>query len=376
MKIAHLADLHLGIRLHEYLLLDDQRKLLMKILNQFEEERPDVLLITGDIYDKANPSEGAIELWNDFLISLAKLNIPSLMIAGNHDSAYRLGFADKFLADHQIYIETRIQKEMKKVTLYDDYGPVHFYFLPFFRPAHIRNLFEECHDDTYQDAASFYLSKQDINFDERNVLLMHQFVIASGEEVILSDSETAPRVGGLDSIDAHLFEKFDYVAMGHIHRPQKVLNEFIRYAGSPMKYSFSEHRHHKSMPFVKLLEKGKRSYELKPLPLVRDVRILEGDFENLLLEAKAQPSNDLLHVILHNKQMIHQPLERLRVYYPHALTMELKTIEEANRRLSDAKDVIQKNPIALFETFFERQVGRNLSDQERSILLEVLEEIE
>ncbi len=376
MKIAHLADLHLGIRLHDYLLLEDQDRLLDAIIEVLQEEAVDVLLITGDIYDKSNPSEGAIALWNKFLSSLAEMDLITLVIAGNHDSSQRLGFADHFLAKESIYVETEVKKVMKKIVLEDAYGPVYFHFLPFFRPAHIRNLFDDFEGKTYQEAAEYYLQEQNIDPQKRNVLLMHQFVISSEDPVLLSDSENSPRVGGLDSIDASLFKDFDYVAMGHIHRPQRVAHKFIRYAGSPMKYSFSESNHDKSIPILHLKEKGQASLKLLPMPIVRDVKKIQGPFEALLNEAKKAPSEDIYHVILENKELIHNPLERLRPYYPYALSLEMKGIEAQEQSLQEAKDVIKEDPIALFESFFKRQIGRDLMDDEKEILEEVLEEIQ
>ena len=258
MKLFHISDLHIGKRVHEISMLEEQRELLKTMLQHIDREKPDALLITGDIYDKPIPPTEAVQLLDAFLSELSERKLHTYLIAGNHDSAQRLEFGREIFGKHQIHIAGTISEKIEKLTLADAYGEVYFWMLPFFRPAHVNGLYPEEGCSSYQEGTRLLLEQSEIDYTKRNVLLAHQFVTWKGS-VERSDSETIS-VGGLDEIDAELFFSFDYTALGHLHSPQRLGKDTVRYAGSPMPYSFSEIRQKKGITVIELKEKGE-NYE-------------------------------------------------------------------------------------------------------------------
>ena len=311
MRFFHISDLHIGKQLYSYSLLPDQRAVLKEITERAKEYRPDAILIAGDVFDRSIPSGEAYTVLDEFLTGLSEITpqIPVLLIAGNHDSAERLDYASGFLEKHQIHIAVsapeRADEYLKKITLTDDFGPVHFYLLPFLKPAYVRRLFpgEEIND--YETALRRILERENLDFSERNVLLSHQFYKNGSIGPETSDSEQASsNIGGLDSVDVSLVEPFNYVALGHIHSSQKVGREEVRYAGSPLKYSLSEVNHIKSVPLVTLGEKGKVSVELIPLSPMRDLRHIKGSIRELLDKKHVQSPEDFIYATLTDEESI------------------------------------------------------------------------
>ena len=264
MKLLHLSDLHLGKRVNEFSMLEDQAYILTKILNTIDDEKPDAVLIAGDVYDKSVPSAEAVGLFDDFLVKLAKKQVPAFVISGNHDSPERLAFANRLIDASGIHLSPVYSGDVRPVTLTDAFGPVHIYMLPFVKPAHVRRFFPDEEIISYTDALAAAIRQMDPDLSARNVLLTHQFVTGAER----SESEEIS-VGGTDNVDASVFEGFDYVALGHIHGPQNIGSERIRYCGTPLKYSFSEASHKKSVTVAELGEKGSltvRTVPLLPMP--------------------------------------------------------------------------------------------------------------
>ncbi len=379
MKFFHLSDLHIGKQLNGYSLQANQRQVLSQVVEYARQERPDALLICGDIYDKSVPSAEAGTLFDNFLTELAGLKIPVLVISGNHDSGERLSYAGKFLENHQIHVGARLPQEegepLKQVTLMDQEGPVHFYLLPFLKPAYVRRLFPEGRVTDYQSAVEALLEQEKINWQERNVILSHQFYVWKGQKPQTCDSETAVLTsGGLDAVDARVLQKFDYAALGHIHGGQQVGQPYIRYSGSPYKYSVSEEHHKKAVVQVEL---GKKGEEVKlhflPLQGIQDVRRVKGSLEEIC-PAVGQSCDDFVSVTVTDNQEPYDLRERVERSYPHLLELRVDN-ERTRRQLSQAEEEIPAlKPMDAFEQFYQAVCGRGLEPGEKEVLGEILTE--
>ena len=358
MKFFHLSDLHIGKRLCEVSLGEDQRVLLRRILALCETHRPDALVIAGDIYDKTVPPAESVGILDEFLTGSAELGIPVLLISGNHDSPERLDYGSRLLEARGIYLEGIFRGAPRRVTLEDAFGPVDFWLLPFVKGASARPFFPDREIKNEQDAVQAALSAIAPDPARRNVLVAHQFVTGSGAP-LRSDSETVS-VGGSDNVDASLFDAFDYVALGHLHIPQQVGRETVRYCGSPLKYSFSEWKTPKSVTMVELREKGDAEISQLPLTPLRDLRQIEGPLEQLLdpdVVSAADPA-DYLRVILTDGEEQLDPLERLRQCYPNLLRLDFRRRGEAPGLSGDAAPA---RPLPeLFADFYEMQQGAPL----------------
>ncbi|NCB91409.1 MAG: exonuclease SbcCD subunit D [Clostridia bacterium] len=382
MRFFHLSDLHIGKQFYGYPLLEDQEWILKEILQLVRERRPDAVLISGDVYDKSVPAAEAVAVFDHFLGELASIEprIPVLVISGNHDSGERLSFAGSILENEQVYIMGNAPKGpkewLKKVTLEDEWGKADIYMLPFLKPGMVKNVFNEGEEpETYQEAVSGILSRENVDENHRNILMAHQFFTAGGEGPKLSESETVS-VGGIDQVDTKCLDGFDYVALGHIHRPQSMGREAVRYCGTPLKYSVSEWNQIKSLTEVEIGEKGTQPQihllELHPL---RDVRVIRGKLEDILLAAEGEVSDDYVSVTLTDEQDPYQPKERLEAIFPHILevkmdnsrTSGLEWLEEETETITDPKEV--------FERFFFQMQGREMDEEEKLILQEVFESV-
>ena len=333
MKFLHLSDLHIGKRVNEVSMLDDQAYILDQILCIADVERPDAVLIAGDIYDRSIPSNEAVTLFDDFLVKLAKRHLPVLMISGNHDSPERLSFGGRLLDASGIYISPVYHGNIQPITLTDSYGPVHFWLLPFIRPAHVRRFFPDEAIESYTDACRTAISHMSIDPAERNVLITHQFVTGA----VTCESEELS-VGGTDNVDASIFDIFDYVALGHIHGPQNIVSSRIRYCGTPLKYSFSEADHHKSVTVVTLEEKGALNLQLSPLLPRHDLRQVRGSFATLTDKASYEGTtlDDYLHVILTDEEDVPEAVGKLRLIYPNIMKLSYSL---AGTRLTAKQEV-------------------------------------
>ncbi len=372
MKLLHTADLHLGKRLNEVSLLDDQAYMLEALRRMARQADASALVIAGDIYDKAVPPAEAVELFNDFVSSLAADGVTLYAIAGNHDSPERLAFGRSILARQGVHFAGRYNGKLVTVRQEDDYGPVSFYLLPFLKPGQVRRWFSQV--ESYEEAVRAVLEAERVDFSQRNVLVAHQFVTAGGRQPERSESETEPvAVGGTYNLDASVMEGFDYVALGHIHRPQAMGRPTVRYAGSPLKYSFSEARHEKSVTLVELREKGEVELTALPLAPKRDMLVVEGPLEGLL--AAGEPSDHFVRAVLTDEGPVLDAAARLKTLYPNLLRIDfpLHAPQGEGGLAADAGAVERLSPGELLEDFFMAVQGRPMSRRQREMAKRALE---
>ena len=363
MKFIHLSDLHLGKRVHEVSMLEEQSDILQKIIAVIDEERPDAVLIAGDVYDKSVPSVEAVGLFDDFLVRLAKRDLTVLVISGNHDSAERLAFGGRLMEESGIHIAPAYHGRTEPVILEDEYGSVHIYMLPFIKPAQVRSCFPEEAVGSYTEAMRIAVSQMQIDRKARNVLVTHQFVTGASR----TESEEIS-VGGSDNVDASVFDGFDYVALGHLHAPQNCGEERIRYCGTPLKYSFSEAGDQKSVSVVTLLEKGTLMVRAVPLTPKRDMKEIRGTYEELTKKSFYEHTayqEDYLHITLTDEEDIPDALLKLRTIYHHLMKLDYD-----NRRTRSGGQIMgtaeaeQKTPLALFEEFYMQQNNQPMSAEQ------------
>ena len=373
MKLIHLSDLHLGKRVNEVSMLEEQEGILLQILQIIQDTQPDVLLISGDVYDKSVPSAEAVTVFDDFLCQLAQRRLPVLVISGNHDSPERLAFGNRLMEGSGIHISPVYNGKVEPITLEDQFGPVDFWLLPFLKPVHVRPFFPEEDIESYSDACAVAISHMALDKGKRNVLLTHQFVTGA----TTCESEVRS-VGGTDNVDAGVFADFDYVALGHLHGPQNVGSNRIRYCGTPLKYSFSEAAHHKSVTVVELGEKGDIHLDLIPLVPRHDLREIRGSFKELTDRAyyEGTATQDYLHIILTDEEDIPDASGKLRLIYPNHLQLSYdNTRTRTNQTLDCAEDVRQKDPLELFDALYENQNNQPMSDTQRSFVQQLMESI-
>ena len=373
MKLIHLSDLHLGKRVNDFPMLEDQAYILDRVLEIAGEERPDAVLIAGDVYDKTVPSAEAVALLDDFLVKLADRSLPVLLISGNHDSPERLAFANRLMEGRGVYIAPVYHGEVSPVTLEDDRGPVDFWLLPFLKPAHIRRFFPEEGVESFTDAMACAIRHMPLDPARRNVLVTHQFVTGAAR----CESEEVS-VGGADNVDASVFAPFDYVALGHLHGPQNVGGERIRYCGTPLKYSFSEAGHQKSVTIVELGEKG--SLEVRAVPLLpqRDMVELRGSFAQLKSpEFYGQVDRDAyVRVILTDENDIYDAMGQLRPVYPNLMALDYDNLRTRSGAVVLEEADVKRDPLELFADFYQQQNHQPMSEEQRRYLTELLETIQ
>ncbi|MCH5341193.1 MAG: exonuclease SbcCD subunit D [Acetatifactor sp.] len=373
MKLIHLSDLHLGKRVNEFSMLEDQEYILIKILNIIDQEKPDGILIAGDVYDKSIPSVEAVQLLDSFLEKLAEKKQQVFLISGNHDSPERLDFASGLIEMSGIHISAVYQEKICPFTLEDEYGKVNIYLLPFIKPAHVRSKFSDETVETYTDAVRISIEHMGVDPTERNVIVTHQFVTGA----LRSESEEIS-VGGSDNVDASVFDEFDYVALGHIHGPQKIGRDTVRYCGTPLKYSFSEVNHQKSVTVVELREKGKvevRTVELVPK---RDMRELRGSYQEITNRKNYEGTalEDYLHITLTDEEDVLDGMALLRVIYPNLMKLDYDNRRtRENQQISQVNDIENKSPLELFQEFYEKQNNQQMSREQSDFAADLIERI-
>ena len=374
MKLLHLADLHLGKRVHEFSMLEDQRYILKQILEIMETEQADGVLVAGDIYDKTVPPAEAVQLLDDFLTNIAGRKIPVFLISGNHDSAERISFGAKLFAKSGVHFASGYQGKTEVVTLEDDYGKVNIYLLPFVRPVYVRQAFPELAERivSYQDAMQTVIGHIDLNRECRNVLVAHQFV--TGAERCESDEI---QVGGLDHVEASLFADFDYVALGHIHGPQWILRETISYAGTPLKYSFSEVCHQKAVTVIELRAKGDVGIRKIPLRPLHDMRKLRGSYEELTKRSVYENTSveDYVQITLTDEEDIFDAVGKLRVIYPNLMKIEYDNRRTGKTAESAAAEDVERTPLEYTKALFTMQNERAMSPKQEKYLVNLIEEV-
>ena len=374
MKLIHLSDIHLGKRVNEFSMLEDQAHILKKILAVVDEEKPDGVLIAGDVYDKSVPSTEAVQLFDDFLVRLAERKLPVFIISGNHDSPERLSFANRLIDAVGIHLAPVYNGVVEPITLSDEYGPVNVYMLPFIKPAHVRGFFPDTEITSYSDAVAAAIGRMNIDKTQRNVLITHQFVTGAQR----SDSEELS-VGGTDNIGAEVFCDFDYVALGHIHGPQNMDSGRIRYCGSPLKYSFSEAAQQKSVTVAELKEKG--ALEIHTVPLIprRDMVELRGSYQQLTLREFYESTTyqeDYTHITLTDEEDIPDAVAKLRAVYHNLMKLDYdNTRTRHSAAISGAENVETRSPIDLFAEFYELQNGLPMSTEQTELVAALIEKI-
>jgi exonuclease SbcD len=374
MKLLHLADLHIGKRVNEFSMIEDQRHILSQILSIVKAEQIEAILIAGDVYDKSQPSVEAVGLLDEFLTNLTELCPAVFLISGNHDSPERLGFGSRILGKNHLYIAGTYDGKLQTVPLQDDYGPVNVSLLPFVKPAVVAHYLKE-KVETFDEAVrkALLLVKPDPN--ERNVLVAHQFVTNGLEKPQLSESENIS-IGGLDNVDVSAFAGFDYVALGHLHRPQNLHGGLLRYAGSPLKYSFSEARGKKTVTILELKEKGNQEIRVVELTPLHDVREIKGPLAALLEQGKNDQDGvkDYIHAIVTDENELYDAIGQLREVYPNLMALDFensKTEQSIAGTTLDYEAMERKQPIELFSDFYRQQNNGELSFEALQVLQEI-----
>ncbi len=364
MKLFHLSDLHLGKRLNEFSLIEDQAYILHEITDIIREEKPDAVLIAGDVYDRTVPSEDAMKLWDDFLIRMAELKMPVFAISGNHDSAVRFSDHGALVGATGIRLSRVYDGTAESYLLSDGDVNVRIHLLPFLKPAVVKTLFPEEVINDYTDACRVAISRMALDPKEVNLLIAHQFVTGA----TTCDSEEIV-VGGLDNVDASVFDGFDYVALGHLHGKQKIGRDTVRYCGTPLKYSFSEKDHQKSITVVTIEGKGQIRIDEIPLTPLHDLREIKGTYEALTAKENYENTrtDDYIHAVLTDENDVVDAAAKLRVVYPNLmkLTYDNKRTRE-QREVTEIEELEAKSPIDLFEEFYEKQNNAAMSEEQKA----------
>lgn len=371
MKIIHLSDLHIGKRVCDCSLIEDQEFILNSILEIIRNESPDAVIIAGDVYDKPIPTSEAIRLLDNFIVSLSKMPLHTFIISGNHDSPERLSFGNRIMSANGIHISPVYSGETIPITLSDDYGEVDFYLLPFIKPALVRKFFDTELTD-YNSAVKAAVEKMNVDSSKRNVIVTHQFVTGS-----ICDSEELS-VGGTENVDGEIFDKFDYVALGHIHRPQNVGDKKIRYCGTPLKYSISEIGQKKTVTVVELREKGELSVKTIPLVPMREMREYKMTFAELTNKTFYETINtdDYIVATLTDERDIPDAVKTLQQIFPNLVKMRYDNSRTQDVSIIHAENSNEKlPPEILFEKFYEKQNNHSMTNEQREFINKIVQEI-
>ncbi len=379
MKLLHISDLHIGKRVNAFSMIEDQKYILRQILAIADSQQADGVMIAGDIYDKPVPSAEAVQLFDWFLTELADRGKQVYAVSGNHDSAERIAFGAQLMSGRGVYVSPVYQGETAMLTVHDAYGELCIYLLPFIKPAVVRHALEDAPGmegkalpESYQDAVKLAVERMEVDRSRRNILIAHQFVTGAGR----CDSEDVS-VGGVDNVDADLFDAFDYVALGHIHSPQHMKRETVRYCGTPLKYSFSEAEQEKSVTVVELGEKGRIEITAVPLVPLHDLRRIRGTY----LEVTARDfyrdmdTEDYVQITLTDEEDIPDGMEKLRIIYPNLMRLEYDNSRtRQNRLIERTEEIEQKSELELFAEFYELQNNQPMSDEQAAFVARLIEE--
>lgn len=373
MRFLHISDLHLGKRVYEFSMIEEQRDILEKIIKIAETEKADAVLIAGDVYDRQIPSAEAVELLDWFLTELAKKQLMVFLISGNHDSAERISFGARLMEGKGVYISPVFSGEVSPVILQDDKGEIAVYLLPFLKPTQVRQFYPEQEIASYDDALRIVLENLEPDENRRNILVAHQFVTGARQ----SGSEEIS-VGGMDNVNAEYFKKFDYTALGHIHRPQNVGGKTLRYCGTPLKYSFSEASQEKSVTVLDMPQKGEMHIRMVPLVPKRDLREIKGTYMELTDREyyKNENTGDYLHVTLTDEEEIPEAIRRLRTIYPRIMKLDYdNTRTRTFHQIPGAEKEQDKTPFELFEELYRLQNNQDFCEEQKEYLKALTEEI-
>ncbi len=373
MRFFHISDLHIGKRLNEMPLLEDQVAVFAQILDMADALRPDAVVIAGDIYDKSVPAAEAVQVLDDFLTALAERSIAVMAISGNHDSAERIGYGARLMQTSGVFVSPAFDGEVRQAVVEDEFGRVHFHLLPFVKPVHVRRFYPDAEINSYTDAVKTVIEHMPLDLSERNVLVCHQNVTNTTAD---RDNEIA--IGGLDNVNVDIFDGFDYVALGHIHTPAFIGSERVRFCGAPLEYSFSEVGRELSLTLVEMGDKGDVHLELLPLNPIRRLRRLRGSFAEITSAEfyAEQKRDDYLHITLTDEEDITDAVSRLRDIYPNVMQLDYDNAR-TRRTQSVAQSAVgeDKTPLEQFEIFYERQNNLPLTDTQREAVAALIDEI-
>lgn len=374
MKFIHLSDLHLGKRVNEFSMIEDQKYILKEIINIIDKQNADCIIIAGDIYDKSVPSAEAVELFDDFLYRLSSRKLKVFIISGNHDSAERIAFGGRLMDKSGIYMSPVYNGKITPITLSDEYGDINVYMLPFIKPSNVKRFYPDSDIQSYTDSVKVAVDDMNIDCEKRNILITHQFVTGASR----TDSEDIS-VGGADNVDVSVFNDFDYVALGHIHRSQKCGSDFVRYCGTPLKYSFSEASDKKSITVFNMGKKGEISLEFVPLFPKRDMVEIKGTYNELMLKdfyENTSYNEDYMHITLTDEDDVPDALTKLRVVYKNIMKLDYDNLRtRTSNEIAGAGKVCEKSPFEHFSDFYILQNGQELSDKQTAFLTEIIEKI-
>ncbi len=380
MKFLHISDLHIGKRVNEFSMIEDQKYILNQILRIAEQERAEAVLIAGDIYDKPMPSAEAVQMFDWFLTGLADLGKTVIAVSGNHDSPERIAFGGALMRGRGVYVSPVYRGEALEVALRDEYGDISVHLLPFLKPATLRHALEGRQEEeenrlpeSYQEALEIAVKRMEIDVKKRNILVAHQFVTGAGR----CDSEEVS-VGGLDNVDASVFDDFDYVALGHIHSPQSVGRETVRYCGTPLKYSFSEAEQEKSVTVLEMGEKGDVVLSTVPLVPLRDMRKIRGSYGEVMSRSFYQDTNteDYVQITLTDEEDIPDGLQKLRTVYPNLMQVAYDNSRtRQDRTVEAAEQAERKSELELFGEFFELQNNQPMSAEQAAYMEKLIADL-
>ena len=373
MKFMHISDLHLGKRVNEFSMLEDQKDILKKILKIADEEEPQAVLIAGDIYDKSIPTVEAIQLFDEFLCELSKRKAKTFIISGNHDSAERMAFGGRLMKESGVYVAPAYSGKTEAITLEDEWGTVNIYLLPFVKPVNVKRFFEDEQIENYTDAVRMAVEQMKVNTDERNILVTHQFVTGAKR----SESEDIS-VGGTDNVDVSVFDDFDYVALGHIHGPQKIGRECVRYCGTPLKYSFSEIHHKKSLTIVEMSEKGNVEIRMRKLSPLRDWCEIKGTYMELTEKAYYEKLDreSYMHITLTDEEDIPEAMRKLQVIYPNLMKLDYDNQRTREKTIFvNSTEMEEKTPFDIFEELYEKQNNQEMNEEQKKLIHNLVKKI-
>ncbi len=374
MKFIHLSDLHLGIRVNDFSMSEDQRYILDRILDIIDSEVPDGIIIAGDIYDKSMPPAEAVAMFDDFLSSIAERKIKTFIISGNHDSAERIAFGSRIMNAGGIYLSPVYNGDIKPVVMEDEYGAVNIYMLPFVRPSAVRAFYPDDDTDSYSSAVETAVKHMNADFSQRNIIITHQFVTGA----VRSDSEDIS-VGGTDNVSADIFADFDYTALGHIHKPQNIGSERIRYCGTPLKYSFSEAKQDKSVTVIELGKKGDVNVRTVKLIPLRDMTELKGSYEELMKKSFYDGTGyteDYVHITLTDENDIPDAVSKLRLVYHRLMKMDYDNARTKKQSIIEGMTSAREtDPEKLFGEFFKSQNNVPMNDEQAAFVSGIIKDI-
>ncbi|WP_329380721.1 exonuclease SbcCD subunit D [Anaerofustis butyriciformans] len=374
MKFMHLSDLHLGKKVNGYSMIEDQKYIINNILEIIDNENIESVIIAGDVYDKSVPPVDAVELFNDFLEELENRNLYVFIISGNHDSPERIAFGNSFMRKSKIFFSPVYNGEINEIELNDEYGKINIWMLPFIKPLNVRKVYEDKVINTYNDAVKTVIDNLKIDTNERNIMITHQFVTGAER----TDSEEIS-VGGSDNIDVSNFDKFDYTALGHIHRPQNCKSERVRYSGTPLKYSFSEAKDKKSATIIDIKEKNNISIKTVPFKPLRDMVEIKGKYNDIMrLDFYKDTSyrEDYMHIILTDEEDIPDVITKLRAVYHNIMKVDYDNIRtRSSNKIKEIEHIESFSPFELFSDFYKQQNNQSMNEEQNNYIKNTIEEI-